>query len=102
MKAMRIAVVAVVLVGLVAATVKAGSFNASVTGKLTTLKSGVVTTKSFSSKDLIAVATTNKTAKLVVDSSTGALQIVDGCGNLITNRSEEHTSELQSLRHLVC
>jgi hypothetical protein len=85
MKAMRIAVVAVVLVGLVAATVKAGSFNASVTGKLTTLKSGVVTTKSFSSKDLIAVATTNKTAKLVVDSSTGALQIVDGCGNLITN-----------------
>ena|ERR1035437_1140064 len=85
MKVMRIAVVAGVLVGLVAATVQAGLFNANITGKQTKLTSGVVTTKSFSSKDVISGVTTSKTAKLVVDSTTGALEAVDKCGNLITN-----------------
>ena len=86
MKVMRIAVVTGVLVGLVAATVHAGLFNANITGKSTSLKSGVITSKSFSSRDLVGVAAgTNKTAKLVVDSTSGALQVVDGCGNLITN-----------------
>ena len=85
MKAMRIAVVAGVLVGLVAATVHAGLFNASITGKSTAVRAGVVNTKSFSSKVLVSAATTNKTAKLVFDSASGAVDIVDGCGNLITN-----------------
>jgi hypothetical protein len=85
MKAMRIAVVAGVLVGLVAATVQAGLFNANVTGKITGLRSGVIATASFSSRNLLAASTTNRTSKLVVDSSSGALQVVDGCGNVITN-----------------
>jgi hypothetical protein len=82
MKAMRIAVVTGVLVGLVAATVQAGLFNAHVTGTITHLKSGLVTSKSFSISD---VGSTNKTDKLVIDSSTGALSVVDKCGNLVTN-----------------
>jgi hypothetical protein len=82
MKVMRIAVVAGVLVGLAAATVQAGLFNARVTGTLTREKSGVITSKSFSIAD---VGSTNKTDKLVIDSSTGALSVVDKCGNLVTN-----------------
>ena len=82
MKAMRIAVVTGVLVGLVAATVQAGLFNAHVTGTVTHLKNGLVTSKSFSISD---VGSTNKTDKLVLDSSTGALEVVDKCGNLVTN-----------------
>ncbi len=85
MKAMRIAVVTGVLIGLVAATVQAGLFNANVTGKITGLHNGVIAMESFSSRNLLAASTTNKTAKLVVDSSSGALQVVDGCGNIITN-----------------
>jgi hypothetical protein len=82
MKAMRIAVVTSVLVGLVAATVHAGLFNAHVTGTVTSLKAGVVTSKSFSISD---VGSTNKTDKLVLDSSTGALEVVDKSGTLVTN-----------------
>src|ERR1039458_6635445 len=32
----------------------------------------------------------------------GELQQLFACGGLVVDRSEEHTSELQSLRHLVC
>ena len=84
MKVMRIAVVAGALVGLVAATVHAGLFNASISGKQTKLDqtTQLVTSKSFSSKTILG---TNKTEKLVLDSSTGALNLVDECGNFITN-----------------
>ena len=85
MKAIRTAVIVGVLVGLAAATVQAGLFGANITGKSTALRGGVVNSKSFSSKDLVGVVTTNKTAKLVVDSATGALQVVDKCGTVITN-----------------
>jgi hypothetical protein len=85
MKVLRIAVVTGALVGLVAATVHAGLFNANITGKVTGEASGVIVTRSFSSKNILAAATTNKTAKLVVDSASGAVEVVDGCGNLITN-----------------
>jgi hypothetical protein len=84
MKVMRIAVVAGVLVGLVAATVQAGLFNAHVTGTVTSLKSGVVSFKSFSITD-VPGSGTNKTNKLVFDSTTHALEVVDKCGNLVTN-----------------
>jgi len=83
MKAMRIAVVTGVLVGLVAATVNAGLFNAHVTGTVTAEHSGVITSKSFSISD-VPGSGTNKTDKFVLDSSTGALEIVDKCGNLVT------------------
>ncbi len=83
MKAMRIAVVASVLAGLVAATVHAGMFNANITGSQTKLVNGLVTTKSFSSKDIISGVTTDKTAKLVIDSTTDTLEVVDKCGNVI-------------------
>ena len=83
---MRIAVVTGVLVGLAAATVHAGLFNANITGTATALKAGVVTSKSFSSKDIVGpVAGTNKLAKLVLDSTSGAVSVVDKCGNVITN-----------------
>lgn len=82
MKVMRIAVVTGVLVGLVAATVQAGLFNAHVTGTVTREQNGVIASKSFSIAD---VGSTNKTDKLVIDSSTGALEVVDQCGNLVTN-----------------
>jgi hypothetical protein len=85
MKAIRIAVVAGVLVGLVAATVHGGLISAHISGKRTELKSGVVTTKTFSDKDLISLVTTSKTAKLVIDDSDGDFDVVDKCGNLISN-----------------
>src|SRR5229473_2484126 len=86
MKAARIAIVTGVLVAVVAATVHAALINANVTGKFTALNgSDVVTTKSFSSKDLISLVTTSKTAKLVIDDTTGALEVVDKCGGLISN-----------------
>src|SRR2546429_9977834 len=34
--------------------------------------------------------------------STGRLRVAQTCGNAAHNRSEEHTSELQSRLHLVC
>ena len=85
MKAMRIAVVAGVLVGVVGATVHAGLFSANVTGKQTRLDNTteLVTSKSFSSKTIISGATDSTTAKLVLDSDTGAVEVVDECGNLI-------------------
>jgi len=82
MKAARIAVTAGVLVGLVAVTVHAGLLQAHITGTVTQEKSGVITSKSFSISD---VGSTNKTDKLVFDSTTHALEVVDKCGNLITN-----------------
>jgi len=85
MKVTRIAVVSAVVIGLAAATVHAGMFNANITGKVTAETSGVIASKSFSSKNLISGVTTSKTAKLVVESTTGALDVVDQCGNLITN-----------------
>jgi len=86
MKAIRIAVVTGVLVGVVAATVHAALINANVTGKITSLNgSEVVTTKNFSSKDVISLVTTSKTAKLVIDDNTGALEVVDKCGTLLSN-----------------
>jgi hypothetical protein len=82
MKAIRIAVVGGILVGLVAATVNAALLNAHITGTLTHEQSGVIISKSFAISD---VGSTNKTDKLVFDTTTGALDVVDKCGNLVTN-----------------
>ncbi|HXI83707.1 MAG TPA: hypothetical protein VNL17_06415 [Verrucomicrobiae bacterium] len=82
MKAMRIAVVGSVLIGLVAVTVHAGLFDANISGKATEEPNTVIVSASFSSKQILG---TNKTEKLVLDSETGALEVVDQCGGFITN-----------------
>src|SRR5215831_3181803 len=49
-----------------------------------------------------AVVLITSQLKITVTRKDGAITYADANGNALVQRSEEHTSELQSLRHLVC
>src|SRR2546422_7761563 len=70
----------------------------------TLFRSPVVTSLSFATSPSMVLATMGRSRPWVTSvwPPTSDLEVLAGLGELAEQRSEEHTSELQSRLHLVC